>query len=248
METPALNPLEKLNPRQRKFVVEYLSNSGHVTNAALAAGYSKKTAYSMGSENLKKPEIRAAINYLGEELGMSAGEAFKQLTDIAKTRLNDYLRIVKVLKTPKVRKPLQQLIDELDAEMEFEDEFVRVAKLSGEDLSAHLIDQKKRELQGIRYALELERNPNAYRDVAGEAVWVEEIDVDLVSLARAKAEGRIKSLSFSEHGPKVEMYAADSAIDKILQLHGRYKQVPGDAGQPKNVQVYQLPDGTTIIF
>lgn len=49
-----------LNPRQKKFVQEYLINS-NATKAAKLAGYSEKTAYSIGQENLKKPEIAAAI-------------------------------------------------------------------------------------------------------------------------------------------------------------------------------------------
>ncbi|RIV23624.1 terminase small subunit [Fibrisoma montanum] len=246
MDQPEQTPLDILTTRQRRFVEAYI-DCGNATRAAKTAGYSEKTAYASGAENLRKPQIKAAINYLGEQLGMSAGEAFKQMADIAKTRLNDFLIIHKVLKTPTVRKPLQQLINELDAEMEFEEEFARLAGLAGKDLDAHKIEQKKRELQGIRYALELERNPSAYRDVPGEAVWVDEVTVDLVKLARAKAEGRIKSLSWTEHGPKIELYAADAALDKILQLHGRYKQVPGDAGG-KPRAVYTLPDGTTLEF
>ncbi|MGF7218632.1 hypothetical protein GGR92_004811 [Spirosoma lacussanchae] len=197
---------------------------------------------------MTKPDIQAAVSFLGEQIGMSAGEAVKHFTDIARSRINDFLSIKTVLRTPMVRKPLQQLIEELDAEMEFEEEFARIAMLGGDELGTHKAEQKRRELQGIRYTLELERNPNAYRDVPGEAVWVEEIDVDLVKLAKAKAEGRIKTLSFTEYGPKVELYSAENALDKVLQLHGRYKQLPGDANQPKNLQGYTLPDGTTILF
>jgi phage terminase small subunit len=50
-----------LNVRQRRFVSEYLINP-NATQAALKAGYSKKTAYSIGQENLKKPEIAAALS------------------------------------------------------------------------------------------------------------------------------------------------------------------------------------------
>jgi len=50
----------KLNPKQARFVSEYLIDS-NATQAAIRAGYSKKTAYSIGGENLKKPEIAAAI-------------------------------------------------------------------------------------------------------------------------------------------------------------------------------------------
>lgn len=51
----------KLNAKQRLFVKEYLIDK-NATRAAKAAGYSKKTAYAMGAENLKKPQIKRAID------------------------------------------------------------------------------------------------------------------------------------------------------------------------------------------
>ena len=42
---------DSLNPRQRQFVAEYLVDK-NATQAAIRAGYSKKTAYSIGEENL----------------------------------------------------------------------------------------------------------------------------------------------------------------------------------------------------
>lgn len=50
----------KLTAKQRRFVQEYLIDL-NATQAAIRAGYSKKTAYSIGPENLEKPEIRKAI-------------------------------------------------------------------------------------------------------------------------------------------------------------------------------------------
>lgn len=46
--------------KQILFVAEY-AKSGNATRAAQKAGYSPKTAYSQGSELLKKPEIKKAI-------------------------------------------------------------------------------------------------------------------------------------------------------------------------------------------
>jgi len=51
-------PERKLTPRQKKFVALY---EGNATKAAIKAGYSKKTAYSIGQENLKKPEVIKAL-------------------------------------------------------------------------------------------------------------------------------------------------------------------------------------------
>lgn len=49
-----------MTARQQKFCDEYLI-SGNATDAAIKAGYSPKTAYSMGNENLNKPELKAYI-------------------------------------------------------------------------------------------------------------------------------------------------------------------------------------------
>lgn len=49
-----------LTEKQKRFVAEYLIDL-NATQAAIRAGYSPKTAYSQGSENLRKPEIINAI-------------------------------------------------------------------------------------------------------------------------------------------------------------------------------------------
>lgn len=50
----------KLTAKQERFVQEYLIDL-NATQAAIRAGYSKKCAYSIGPENLEKPEIKRAI-------------------------------------------------------------------------------------------------------------------------------------------------------------------------------------------
>ena len=49
-----------LTPKQQKFVDAY-SLSGNATQAAIAAGYSERTACKIGSENLQKPDIQTAL-------------------------------------------------------------------------------------------------------------------------------------------------------------------------------------------
>lgn len=51
-----------MNVRQQKFCDYYLQ-SGNATEAAIKAGYSKKTARAIGAENLTKPDIQ---KYLSE--------------------------------------------------------------------------------------------------------------------------------------------------------------------------------------
>lgn len=53
----------ELKDRQELFCLEYMKDY-HGTNAAIRAGYSAQTSYSIASELLKKPEIKARINEL----------------------------------------------------------------------------------------------------------------------------------------------------------------------------------------
>lgn len=53
--------MAKLTLKQQRFADEYII-SLNATDAAIKAGYSKKTAYSIGPENLKKPEIKSYID------------------------------------------------------------------------------------------------------------------------------------------------------------------------------------------
>lgn len=55
-----------MNVRQQKFCDYYLQ-SCNATDAAKKAGYSERTAYSIGEENLKKPEIKKYLAEHGEK-------------------------------------------------------------------------------------------------------------------------------------------------------------------------------------
>lgn len=52
-----------MSPKQEKFCAEYLIDL-NATQAAIRAGYKERTAYSIGNENLKKPEIQKRIKAL----------------------------------------------------------------------------------------------------------------------------------------------------------------------------------------
>ncbi len=69
-----------MSAKQQRFVEEYLVDHT-ATQAAIRAGYSPKTAYSIGHENLKKPEIAAAI---------AAGEArLRRKTEVSIRSMTD---------------------------------------------------------------------------------------------------------------------------------------------------------------
>jgi phage terminase small subunit len=60
-----------LNAKQQRFVAEYLKDL-NATQAAIRSGYSRKTAAAIGSENLSKPEIAAAISEKTERIAQKA--------------------------------------------------------------------------------------------------------------------------------------------------------------------------------
>jgi phage terminase small subunit len=58
---------KSLTEKQEKFCQEYLIDL-NATQAAIRAGYSENTSYSIGWENLRKPEIQTRIQDLRDEM------------------------------------------------------------------------------------------------------------------------------------------------------------------------------------
>jgi phage terminase small subunit len=75
-----------LTDMQERFCLKYLQ-CWNATQAAIEAGYSKKTAGEIGYENLKKPEIQAQIQRAMEEMAMSAQEVLARLSAEARANL-----------------------------------------------------------------------------------------------------------------------------------------------------------------
>lgn len=75
----------ELTAKQRAFVREYLIDL-NATQAAIRAGYSENTAYSIGQENLKKPEIasaiEAAMKIRSERTDITADRVLQELAKI----------------------------------------------------------------------------------------------------------------------------------------------------------------------
>jgi phage terminase small subunit len=103
--------MEKLTARQETFCLKYIElNNG--TQAALAAGYSKKTAKVIASENLTKPAIKARLAELREKTGQTEDntiatvlERKQVLTQIVRGRFADFMTNLTV---DKLRSPALQ--------------------------------------------------------------------------------------------------------------------------------------------
>lgn len=74
-----------MTDKQKRFCDEYLIDC-NATQAAIRAGYSPKTAYSIGEENLKKPELKTYIDERLEQLHSEkiadAQEVLEYLTSV----------------------------------------------------------------------------------------------------------------------------------------------------------------------
>ena len=86
-----------LTAKQKKFCDEYLI-SGNASDAAIKAGYSKKTARAIGAENLTKLDIK---NYIDERLKemesrkiADAAEVMRYLTSVMRNETKEEVPVV----------------------------------------------------------------------------------------------------------------------------------------------------------
>jgi len=138
-----------LTPKQSAFVREYLVDL-NATKAAIRAGYSEDTAYSIGSENLTKPEIAEAIQ-----------DAMKQRASRVELKSDDILRELLRMATVDISlafdesgdlKPLHEIPEDVRrciAGVEVQERTI------GEDEDAHVVRVKKVKFWDKPRALEL---------------------------------------------------------------------------------------------
>lgn len=85
----------KLTPKQQKFCEEYMIDLNG-TQAAIRAGYSKKTAFTIANENLNKPYIQSVISELKQKLsaktGITAERIINELAKVGFSNIQDYLK------------------------------------------------------------------------------------------------------------------------------------------------------------
>lgn len=100
--------IAKLTAKQDMFCKEYLIDL-NATQAAIRAGYSRKTAGAIGKENLQKPHLAKRIQYLmnnrSERVEVSADYVLDRLASIDKMDvldiLDDDMNILPISKWPK---------------------------------------------------------------------------------------------------------------------------------------------------
>lgn len=85
--------MAKLTRKQELFATEYVRLKGNGTQAAIAAGYSEKTARSIAVENLAKPNIKKRIEELTKKADAEkiadAKEVLQLLTEIVRGEMSE---------------------------------------------------------------------------------------------------------------------------------------------------------------
>ena len=97
---------KKLTPKQGRFVKELIKTKfTNATQAAIKAGYSKKTAKVIASETLTKPYIKAKIeavmNEEAEKIGITAAYVLSNIKSIA-DRLSSEKDLATILKANEI--------------------------------------------------------------------------------------------------------------------------------------------------
>lgn len=215
METPVV----KLTVKEERFCLEFIKDF-NATKSAERAKYSKATARQIGYENLTKLHIKNRIAELLEAVDMEEGEIKKRISDIAKTDMANYMVKKSIPYTPQIKVGLNVLISRVRAKIEFEDEYALQVNLVDEELKSHMDSQEYRRREIIRYKLELQHNPKAFRIIDGETEMIEIAEFDLVKLLEDKDRGVIKSIKHTKDGVQAESYAADNALNTLAKFKG----------------------------
>ncbi|WP_288777379.1 terminase small subunit [uncultured Mitsuokella sp.] len=148
----------KLTEKQRRFV-DYYVETGNKTEAAKRAGYSEKTAASIGDENLRKPVIKAAIDArlkkLEDERIAKVDEVMKFLTSTLRGEVKEErvvvegtgegrsdARIIKVQVSARDRlEAAKSLLKRYPMQLDAKEQKLRLQKLETEIRAATESDQ-----------------------------------------------------------------------------------------------------------
>lgn len=133
----------KLTVKQKKFADEYIA-TGNATQSAINAGYSKKTARSIGEENLTKPDVSEYINKRLEEMASEriadATEVMEYLTMVMRRELKEFLPVTRLREESKWVDGKKQTIKE---------EIIELVEIPSKLSDAN----KAAELLGKRYSM-----------------------------------------------------------------------------------------------
>lgn len=147
----------KLTEKQRRFV-DYYVETGNASEAARRAGYAEKAAYRTGSENLRKPQVKAAIDARLKELEdkriAKADEVLQFLTSTLRGEVKEErvvvegtgdgrsnARIIKVQASARDRlEAAKSLLKRYPMQLDAKEQKLKLQKLEAEIRAAEQVD------------------------------------------------------------------------------------------------------------
>ncbi|MGO4496406.1 terminase small subunit [Paenibacillus sp. 2RAB27] len=142
-----------LTIKKRIFIGEYLRDF-NATRAAMAAGYSKKTAYSIGWELLRKPEVQVAIKKYTEsimsDVGLNAQRILMEYMKIAFADITDFIEFGQEEHIARNKKGEIQL-DENGDPVKYKINFTNFK--DGAEIDGTLISEVKQSKEGVSVKL-----------------------------------------------------------------------------------------------
>lgn len=207
--------------RHRRFVEEFCID-GDKTKAAIRAGYAVDCAKQTGYRLYNTAEIRFEIDKRLADLSMSAEEAIRHNSDIAKTRLNDFFIIKKVQGREMTEQYVTVLLEAVQDEIALIRDYMSENSIEADWAGPFLKRIEALQNLEIDYLTDIARYGRTVTRLApGKPVVMEVAELDIVALAKAKDVGRIAEYSQNEQGTKIKMYAADKALELVMKLNGK---------------------------
>lgn len=216
--------LPELTDKRARFIDEYLKDC-NATQAAIRAGYAEGSARQEGSRLLSNVNIRAEIDRRLTLLGMPAAEVIKHFSDIAVTRLNEFMYTTPVQGYEQVEQYVTILITHTRNEIKLTEAFIGRNRLTKETRKP--FDAKVARLyeQVAEYEALVEKwGDDVTLVVPGRPVVHHVTHLDLPALARAKDVGRIKKFKHTKEGVEIEMLDAQAALRDLGRIHGIFEK------------------------
>lgn len=182
-----------VNLRQTKFVAEYLK-TGNATKSAIKAGYSKKTAYSIGEQLLRKLEISQKVEDLKAKATSSAvltvaerKEMLSEAARQARAGLTPYLTSC----TPDGDLSFDVNPDNINGELEMLEQHIRPAPEGSGD--ADTVVRKLKVRPFLPYIQELNKMDGSYAPEKSEMELKGDVVTEALADIRQRREARKKA-------------------------------------------------------
>ncbi|QNH60732.1 hypothetical protein [Hymenobacter sediminicola] len=233
-EVPAPASEKKLTKLQEGFAHHY-ARLWKAAPAYRAAGGAPAGAKQNGLNLLKDERIVAAIQQEAVRLGMTVEESTVRMSEWGRVSIDDVMTLEEEEYTTRIQKPLREIVAENYEMILFEQELaIRTEILFTDKKEQKSYRNKqqalhlKRLIDHERLLLELEKNPDAMREVPGPKAKREVVRLDMVKVHKLQAGHMIKKVTPTKYGTAVELHDAKDAVNTMLKVHGAFAPVKVD--------------------